>query len=105
MIRASRRRIARAVALSLAILLFQLAFTPCAHAWWNGDWSYRMKVNADAGPKGAGVTAPIGHTQILVRLHSGNFNFATAKEDGSDLRFVSADDKTPLHFSIEKFDG
>ncbi len=64
-----------------------------------------MKVVADAGPKGANVTAPIGRTQILVRLHSGNFNFATAKEDGTDLRVVAGDDRTPLHFHIERFDG
>jgi biopolymer transport protein ExbB len=76
-----------------------------AYAWWNGDWSYRMKIVADAGPKGAAVTDAIGRTQILIRLHSGNFNFATAKDDGSDLRFVAGDDRTPLHFHIERFDG
>jgi biopolymer transport protein ExbB len=76
-----------------------------AYAWWSGDWSYRMKIAADAGPKGAAITDPIGRTQILIRLHSGNFNFATAKDDGSDLRFVAGDDRTPLHFHIERFDG
>jgi biopolymer transport protein ExbB len=76
-----------------------------AYAWWNGDWSYRMKIVADASPKGAAITDAIGRTQILIRLHSGNFNFATAKDDGSDLRFVAGDDRTPLHFHIERFDG
>ncbi|WP_216856057.1 DUF2341 domain-containing protein [Acidisphaera sp. S103] len=76
-----------------------------AHAWWNGDWSYRMKIVADAGPKGANITAPIGRTPVLIRLHSGNFNFATAKDDGSDLRFIAGDDRTPLHYHIERFDG
>jgi biopolymer transport protein ExbB len=76
-----------------------------ANAWWNGDWSYRIKIVADAGPKGANIPAPIGRTQVLIRLHSGNFNFATAKDDGSDLRFVAGDDRTPLHYHIEKFDG
>ncbi len=42
---------------------------------------------------------------VLVRLHVGNFRFAPAKEDGSDLRFVAGDDKTPLKHHIEKFDS
>jgi biopolymer transport protein ExbB len=76
-----------------------------AQAWWDGDWSYRTKINLDAGPSGAGITEPIGRTPVLLRLHAGNFDFADVKEDGSDLRFVAADDKTPLTFHIEKFDG
>jgi biopolymer transport protein ExbB len=76
-----------------------------ALAWWNNDWSYRVKIDADTTSKGANITAPIGHMQVLLRLYAGNFNFATAKEDGSDLRVVAADDRTPLHFQIEKFDG
>ncbi|MEA2772513.1 MAG: biopolymer transport protein ExbB [Acetobacteraceae bacterium] len=76
-----------------------------ANAWWNGDWSFRMKITADAGAKGANLTDPIGRTQVLIRLHSGNFNFASAKDDGTDLRFVAADDRTPLHYHIERFDG
>ena len=42
---------------------------------------------------------------VAVRLHSGNFDFVAAKEDGSDLRFVAGDDKTPLKYSVERFDG
>jgi biopolymer transport protein ExbB len=74
-------------------------------AWWNPDWSYRVKVDADAGPKGANIGDPIGRTQVLIRLHQGNFKFDTAKPDGSDIRFIAADDKTPLKFHIEKWDG
>ncbi|HEY2620733.1 MAG TPA: DUF2341 domain-containing protein [Acetobacteraceae bacterium] len=86
-------------------LLAQLLLAHPAYAWWNGDWSYREKIVADATPKGANITQPVGRTQILVRLHSGNFNFATAKDDGTDLRFVAGDDRTPLHYHLEKFDG
>ncbi len=91
--------------LTLLIMAGMFVYAGPAAAWWNGDWSYRMKVEADAGPKGANVTQPIGRTQILVRLHSGNFNFATAKEDGTDLRVIAGDDRTPLHFHIERYDG
>ena len=74
-------------------------------AWWNGDWQYRVKIDADAGARGANVTEPIGRTQVLVRLLANNFKFDTAKPDGSDIRFVAADDRTPLHYHIEKWDG
>jgi biopolymer transport protein ExbB len=97
---------ARTLSLSLLIaLLLQPLFARDAAAWWNGDWSYRVKITADAGPKGANITEPIGRTQVLVRLHTGNFDFSVVKEDGSDLRFVAGDDRTPLKFHIEKFDG
>jgi biopolymer transport protein ExbB len=90
---------------ALVLLLLQgVACTP-ALAWWNSDWSHRMRIVADAGPKGANITELIGRTQILIRLHSGNFDFATAKDDGSDLRVIAGDDRTPLHFHLERFDG
>jgi biopolymer transport protein ExbB len=41
----------------------------------------------------------------LVRLHDGNFDFASAKDDGGDIRFVAGDDKTPLAYHIEKYDS
>ena len=66
--------------------------------WWNGDWQYRVKIDADAGPKGANIGEPIGRTQILIRLTQGNFKFDNAKQDGSDIRFVAGDGKTPLHY-------
>ncbi len=74
-----------------------------AYAWWNNDWTLRLKITADAGPNGAAITEPIGRTQILVRLFAGNFDFSNTKEDGSDLRFIGGDDKTPLHYHIERF--
>jgi biopolymer transport protein ExbB len=70
-----------------------------AQAWWNGDWSYRTKISIAAG-KGAGERMP-----VLVRLHDGNFKFTDTKDDGSDLRFVAGDDKTPLKFHIEAYDN
>lgn len=39
-----------------------------------------------------------------MRLHTGNFTFDGVKEDGADLRFVSADDKTVFNHQIESFD-
>jgi biopolymer transport protein ExbB len=99
-------RIFRLLPVAAILLLAQILFAGAASAsWWNGDFPYRVKIDADAGPKGANIAEPIGRTQILVRLLANNFKFDSAKQDGSDIRFVAADDRTPLHYHIEKWDG
>ena len=70
-------------------------------ARWNKDWPSRNKISINA----AGVIEPITNAPVLVRLHSGNFDFTTVNIDGGDIRFVAADDKTELKFYIEKFDA
>ncbi len=55
-------------------------------------------------PRARASAIAIGATPLLVRLHVGNFRFGSAKEDGGDLRFVGADDKTPLMHHVEKYD-
>ncbi|MDQ8728092.1 DUF2341 domain-containing protein [Bradyrhizobium sp. LHD-71] len=82
-----------------------LALTSTAQAWWNEEWSMRKQISIDTSPAGAGITDAIGTTPLLVRLHVGNFRFASAKEDGSDLRFVAGDDKTPLRHHIESYNS
>src|SRR5580704_3073409 len=90
----------------VSLLLLALVLAPSgANAWWNGDWSYRKKITLDAGPMGAALTEDAGRMPVLIRLHDGNFRFTDAKEDGSDLRFVDSDDKTPLKFHIDTYDG
>ena len=76
-----------------------------ANAWWNDEWSLRKPLAVDAGAQGAAITDAIGTLPVLVRLHTGNFKFEAAKEDGSDLRFVAGDDKTPLKHHVERWDG
>src|SRR5579872_3361696 len=82
-----------------------LTFSGTAHAWWNSDWTIRKKITFDTASSGAGITDPIGATAVLIRLHDGNFQFGSAKEDGGDIRFIAADDKTPLPFHIERYDS
>jgi biopolymer transport protein ExbB len=76
-----------------------------AHAWWSEDWTKRKLFQIDTGPAGANVTEAVGPSPVLVRLHPGNFKFDGAKPDGSDLRFIASDDKTPLKHHVEKFDS
>lgn len=90
--------------LSLLICLgFVLPAT--AQAWWQDDWHYRKQIAVDTTPQGAAINQSLGRTALLVRLHTGSFTFDGVKEDGSDLRFVAADDKTVLNHQIESFDA
>jgi biopolymer transport protein ExbB len=87
----------------LLLMLIVLAPTQ-ASAWWQNDWSYRKQITIDTTPKGADIGQSVGRTPVLIRLHTGNFSFTDAQENGNDIRFVNSDDKTPLPFHIESFD-
>ncbi|NVZ24494.1 DUF2341 domain-containing protein [Pseudomonas gingeri] len=90
----------------MTFLLICLGFVlpATAQAWWQDDWHYRKQITVDTTPQGAAINDALGRTSLLVRLHTGNFTFDGVKEDGSDLRFVAADDKTVLNYQIESFD-
>jgi biopolymer transport protein ExbB len=75
-----------------------------ASAWWQDDWHYRKQISVDTTPQGAAINQSVGRTPLLVRLHTGNFSFDGVNDNGSDIRFVSADDQTVLHHQIESFD-
>ena len=85
--------------LSLMICL-GFALPATAHAWWQDDWHYRKQISVDTTAQGAAINQALGRTALLVRLHTGNFTFDGVKDDGADLRFVSADDKTVLNHQI-----
>jgi biopolymer transport protein ExbB len=91
-------------ALSIAILGVTL-MPGAAHAWWNSDWKHRTKISLNTSSAGVETKEALSGVVVPVRLHSGNFDFLSAKPDGSDLRFVAGDDKTPLKYVIERFDG
>ncbi len=90
-----------AVGLAGFLAATALAGPALASGWWQGDYAYRTKINVNA--QGAGVGGEVARAPVLVRLHTGNFDFADVKKDGSDLRFVAGDDRTPLAFHIEKW--
>jgi biopolymer transport protein ExbB len=94
----------RALSLTLLVLLSGVWASP-ALAWWNGDWNYRKEIDFDLMPTGADIPGTPTDVPILIRLSIGNFQyFSDSKPDGSDFRFIGADDKTPLKFHIERFD-
>ncbi len=85
-------------------LLMTLASAGQAFAWWNPDWQHRVKINFDTSPAGANLAGLLQEVPMLIRLHTGNFDFTKAKEDGADLRFVGADDKEQLKHHFESYD-
>ena len=96
------------VASIIAPLVFGLAAVlapTTANAWWNDAFKFRAKITLNTSATGVETKEAVGALVVPVRLHSGNFDFPAAKEDGSDLRVIAADDKTPLRFTVERFDG
>jgi biopolymer transport protein ExbB len=94
-----------AMRLRFAGLLALLLLAPTlAQAWWNEEWSFRKKITLDTSAAAADTQEGVSEVPVLLRLHTGNFSFLDANESGSDLRFVGADDKTPLHAHIELWD-
>jgi biopolymer transport protein ExbB len=89
----------------LPLLLLFLACSGMAHAgtWWNDKWILRKKITIDTTPTGGAVTDSIGTTPVLIRLS--DFNFAAARDDGTDIRIVADDGKTSLPCQIEKYDS
>ncbi len=86
------------------VLLTMVAGVMQADAWWDAKWEMRRKVTFDTTDKGAAIADNLTEVPVLIRLHSGNFTFEAAKEDGADIRFVSGDDKTPLKYHLEKYE-
>jgi len=90
--------------IAILLALVALAVPMSASAWWNGDWKFRKKILVNTSQTGADVKEGVSNALVSVRLHSGNFLFTDAKPDGADIRFIAADDKTPLKYFIEVFD-
>jgi hypothetical protein len=69
------------------------------------SWLYYKKglINTKTGT-GGGVSNPVGHIPVLVRLNNGNFDFSKALPLGADIRFT---DTTGVHlpYEIEYWNG
>jgi len=92
-------KIAKALAVALILL------PTIALAWWNKDWAQRTAVTLNTSGAGVAISGSLSGVAVPVRLHSGNFDFVGARPDGSDLRVLAGDDKTPLKFWIERYDS
>lgn len=87
--------------LGLLVAILGLTFSASGVAAWNKDWASQQKISIDT----TNIKEAVNQAPVLVRLHSGNFDFTSANVDGADLRFIAADDKTELKFLLEKYDA
>lgn len=85
-------------------VLFACLLPLAAQAQWNAEWPHKRTIVLDTSAQGAALRSAVNQVVVPVRLHSGNFDFPSARPDGADLRFVAADDKTELAYRIESFD-
>jgi hypothetical protein len=67
-------------------------------------WTYAKTLYLNTTASGAAVAGMVSDFPVLVRLSSGNFDFAKDKTGGRDLRFAKPD-QTPLSFEIERWDS
>ena len=96
-------KVLRSLTLAMAIGAGMMPLT--SQAWWSGDYKHRTKVTLNTTAQGVETKEALSGAVVPVRLHSGNFDFLGAKPDGSDIRVVAADDKSPLKFWVERFDS
>lgn len=95
----------RAIFLTILTLATALRADDTAPAapWWDPAWAARQPIDLVIGGESP-AKEPVQGALVAIRLHEGNFPFAGAREDGADLRFVAADNKTVLPHRVEKFD-
>ena len=99
-----QHRVLLKLLLALACFGSSLAAAEPALAWWSNDWAFRQQVVVDTGKSGGALRDRAFDVPVIIRLHTGNFPFDSLKPDGSDLRVINGDDKTPLPFAIERFE-
>ncbi|UCE38686.1 MAG: DUF11 domain-containing protein, partial [Thermoplasmata archaeon] len=64
---------------------------------WKPSWSYRKKLTFN----NSGQSEALVNFPVLVNLSLSNFDYSKAKLDGTDLRFIAADNTTELKYHIE----
>jgi hypothetical protein len=87
----------RHLALSAAI---QVLVTTPASAWWDQNWTRRVKLTFLNGGQAENLTS----FPVLVRLDGSRISYADTENAGQDVRFVDSDDLTPLAYEIERWD-
>jgi len=67
--------------------------------WWNASWNYRRNIVFNNSGHAAQANFP-----VLVKQTSADTAFWNhVKSDGSDIRFIDANNSTQLYFEIEKW--
>jgi biopolymer transport protein ExbB len=99
-----RKSFARSLLKTGALLASAILLSGCGkdETWWNEEWTLKREITVD--PSAAGGAEGLEGSRVLVRLSDSNYAFDAGKDDGTDIRFIAADNKTELPFFIEMFD-
>jgi N-acetylneuraminic acid mutarotase len=88
--------------INLKVLIFLLIVLLPNHSLlaqgWLTPWLYRSSVNVTNS-----VATGLTDYQVLISLNTGNFNFAMASTDGSDITVTGSDGTTLIPYWIEKW--
>ncbi|MBD3392110.1 MAG: DUF2341 domain-containing protein, partial [Chitinivibrionales bacterium] len=71
---------------------------------YSADWTNDITLYLNTTRSGANVLENVIDFPVLVRLDAGNFPFAQAKSDGTDLRFAKSNGDH-LYYEIERWDN
>ncbi len=97
-------KVLRVLLVSLILAVLALPILPGkvvrASSWWDAAWTERMVISFNA----TGISENLTNFAVRVELDSTNFDFSAAKDNGEDIRFIDADDATPLSFEFETWD-
>jgi hypothetical protein len=90
---------------SLCIASCCVVLAAASYAEDYSKWRCYRALQFDTTPAGANVSGDVPDFPLAVALNAANFDFATAKPDGSDLRFTNDKDDPPLPHAIEHWDA
>ena len=68
-------------------------------SWWDTNWDYRKRLTFD----NSGQTEDLVNFPVMVKLTPDNFIYAYCQAGGDDIRFIDADDSTPLSYHFEQW--
>lgn len=87
------------------ILVVSLLGAVVARADDYSKWRCYRALQFDTTNSGANVAGDVENYPLAITLNASNFDFSTAKPDGSDLRFCNDKDDAPLPHAIEHWDA
>ena len=80
------------------LMIFSASTKLASQTWYNASWLYRIPVSV-SNPGQSTLT----NFQVKIELDLSNFDFAKAKDDGSDIRFTSGNGSELISYWIENW--
>lgn len=87
----------------LSLSVTQSVYAQSTDAWWDTNWSKRVKVTVNNSAQAENLT----DFPVLITFNSSVIDYGQTQDQGQDLRFVDAGataGATPLQYQIEKWD-